>query len=158
MRLPDLSRFRRQAKAALTREEALAARPLRNPAITWEEQDNGRVLLIVPLEQKAWLRLLRLLVRIPTEKKVELDELGSDVWRWSDGEATVDDLVARLSQKHKLHRREAETSLTQFLQTLAQRRFMGFAVKVDEERAKELGAEVAKPHPEVEADSPTEAG
>ena len=129
----------------MTREEAFGARPLRNPVIAWEVLDNGRVLLTVPLEQKPWLRLLQVVTRVPAEKKVELDEVGSDVWQWCDGEARVTDLIDRLAASHKLHRREAEVSLTQFLETLAKRRFVGLAVELDESRAEELGDLVVAP-------------
>lgn len=147
MRLPDLSRFtrRRRREPELTRAEALSARPLRNPVITWEQQATGLVLLTVPVELKPWMRMLQAVIKVPAERKVELDELGSDVWQWVDGEATVGDLVARLGESHKLHRREAEVSLTQFLQTLAKRRFLGFALELDERRAEELGAALGRP-------------
>ncbi|NUQ00920.1 MAG: PqqD family protein [Armatimonadetes bacterium] len=146
MRLPDLSRLtrRRSREPELSRTEALSARPLRNPVIVWEETEQGHVLLTVPLEVKPWMRLLRLVMQVPTERKVELDELGSDIWRWADGEATVESLVGQLAAAHRLNRREAEVSLTQFLQTLAKRRFLGFALELDDARAQELGASLAK--------------
>ncbi len=142
MRLPDLSRLRRRRgqEPHLTRGEALSARPLRNPAITWDRQDDGRVLLTVPLELKPWMRLLRFAIKVPAERKVELDEVGSDVWQWFDGELTVEDLVGQLATTHKLNRREAEVSLTQFLQMLAKRRFVAFAIELDDQRAQELGS------------------
>ncbi|MCC7495416.1 MAG: PqqD family protein [Fimbriimonadaceae bacterium] len=144
MRLPNLSRLlrRRSNEPQLSREEALAARPVRNPAITWERNPGGRVLLTVPLQLKPWMRLLKSILQVPSEKKVELDEVGSDVWEWLDGQVTVAQLVDQLAAAHKLHRREAEVSLTQFLELLAKRHFLGFALQLDDRRAKELGAAV----------------
>lgn len=141
MRLPDLRLVvkRRGRGPALTREEALAARPLRNPSIEWTVQENGRVLLTVPLELKPWMRLLKVVMQVPERRSVELDEVGSDVWVWCDGETTVAGLIDRLAAEHKLNQREAEVSLTQFLHTLAKRRFVGFAVELDEARAAEFG-------------------
>lgn len=155
MRLPDYSRLsrKRRAEPQLTRPEALAARPLRNPAIDWELQDNGLVLLTVPLELKPWMRMVRAVVHFPTERRVELDEVGSDVWQWADGQATVEELVGRMTAKHRLNAREAEVSLTQFLQTLAKRRFMAFAVELDDERAEELRPLMAKTATEPQEDS-----
>lgn len=143
MRLPDLSKlFRRRRREpgepGLQRDEALQAVPLRNPAIDWETQESGRVILTIPLQFKPWMKVLKLVAQIPDQKKVELDELGSDVWCWADGETTVETLVGKLAAEHKLNRREAEVSLLQFLQTLAKKRFMAFAVEVDPDRAEEL--------------------
>ncbi|MBI2297604.1 MAG: PqqD family protein [Armatimonadetes bacterium] len=149
MRLPDLQKIvgRRRRDARITREEAFSARPLRNPAIVWEQQDSGLVLLTVPLEVKPWMRLLRYVIQVPTERRVELDEVGSDVWLWCDGESSVKELTARLAKAHQLNAREAEVSLTQFLQTLAKRRFIGFALAVDDARARELGEALGRDRP-----------
>ena len=149
MRLPDFSKLtRRRGRQAdqpgLQRSEALNAVPLRNPAIEWETQESGRVILTIPLEFKPWMKLLKVVAQIPDHKKVELDELGSNIWLWADGGATVETLVGQLADEHKLNRREAEVSLMQFLETLAKRRFMAFAVDVDEKRAEELQAQAGK--------------
>ena len=131
MRLPDLGRLsKRRSGPEVSREEALGAQPVRNPAIDWEVQDNGRVLLRVPMAVKPWMRLFRLLVTTPEHRMVELDEIGSDVWHWCDGEATVRDLVKRLASKHHLNPREAEVSMTKFLQDLAKRHFVGLRLTI----------------------------
>ncbi|MBI5834539.1 MAG: PqqD family protein [Armatimonadetes bacterium] len=144
MRLPDLGRLaKRKNGPEVSREEALGAQPVRNPAITWEVQDNGRVLLQVPMAVKPWMRLFRLLVTTPDHRMVELDEVGSDVWQWCDGEATVRDLVKRLAREHQLNPREAEVSLTQFLQTLAKRRFLGLRLTISAARGEAMGAAAA---------------
>lgn len=148
MRLPDLGRLVRKRgtqEPELTREEALAAIPLRNPAIEWSREENGLILLTVPLEKKPWMRLLSLVMKLPAEKKVELDELGSDIWDWADGETRVSELVDKLAAAHKLNKREAEVSLTQFLQMLAKRRFLAFALELEDERVEELGAKLGNP-------------
>lgn len=140
MRLPNLaglSRARRQPK--LTRAEAMAARPVRNPVVQWEWQDSGRVVLTVPLELTRWMKLAKLLVQVPDQRQIELDELGSDVWSWCDGEQDVQALCRKLAEAHKLNQREAETSLTTYLQTLARRRLIGFALPLEPARAEALG-------------------
>jgi len=142
MRLPDFSKLvrrreRDRGEPGLQRAEALQAVPLRNPAIEWEQQESGRVVLTIPLQFKPWMKVVKLLAQIPDQKKVELDELGTDVWLWADGSATVETLVGKLAAEHKLNRREAEVSLLQFLQTLAKKRFMAFAVEVDPDAAEE---------------------
>jgi len=125
----------------------LGAQPVRNPAITWAVQDSGRVLLMVPMAVKPWMRIVKLLMTTPDHRMVELDEVGSDVWQWCDGEATVRDLVKRLAREHQLNAREAEVSLTQFLQTLAKRRFLGLRLTIDPDRGE------AKAGPTANGDS-----
>lgn len=148
MRLPALQDwFRRDKGPDVTREEALGAQPLRNPAITWEVLDSGRVLLSIPLAARPWVRLVNWLVPVPTDRKVELDEVGSDVWQWCDGERTVAELVRELARAHKLNQREAEVSLTQFLQLLAKRRFLGLKLQVDEQRKEAIAQAVANKGP-----------
>jgi hypothetical protein len=144
MRIPDLSRLvRRKRGPAVTREEALSAQPVRHPAITWEVQDSGLVLLTVPLAVKPWVRLIKFLVSVPDTRPVELDEVGSDVWQWCDGQRTVRELIAQLAAAHRLDAREAEVSLTQFLQTLARRRFVGLKLELDPGRQEALAAAAA---------------
>ncbi len=151
MRLPDLSRWtRRRGRSGLTRDEALAACPVRNQAIAWERQENGRVLLSIPLQFSPWMKVLKALSQLPEQRQIELDELGSDVWEWCDGATPVSELAGRLSARHKLNAREAELSLTQYLQTLARRRLLGFALALDDERAAAVGA--SRPDREAEAD------
>jgi hypothetical protein len=128
----------------VTRSEALNALPVRNPAITWEVGDNGRVTLTVPLALKPWMRLIRPLIAVPAERQVELDEVGSDVWQWCDGEHTVRELMKTLAAEHQLNAREAEVSLTEFLKTLARRRFLGLRLDLPATRQEEIAKAVAK--------------
>jgi len=148
MRIPNL--FRRKKAARLTREEALKAIPVRNPRIDWQLNDHGLVQLTVPLRQDRAIRIVRILSKLllsqplPETKKVELDELGSEVWQWCDGRRSVAELIHHLAARHQLHYREASDSLTQFLYHLARRGFIGLAVDVDPERARALAEEEKK--------------
>ncbi|HAZ62422.1 MAG TPA: hypothetical protein DCZ72_02250 [Armatimonadetes bacterium] len=157
MRLPDFRRwFGRRRAPQGTREEALALQPVRNPAIEWTVQDSGLVLLTVPLARRGWLKVASVLVPAPESKGVELDEVGSAIWQWCDGQTPVAELVARLTAEHRLNAREAEVSLTQFLQTLAKRRFIGLQVAPEELAAAE-GEGAGEPAPGEKASGPTVA-
>jgi len=127
-----LSRKRRH----LSREQSLAAVPVRNQAIEWEDVDGDtgpEALLTVPPPQGKWIPLLRPLLVLPKEpRKIQLDSLGSQVWRLCDGERTVNAICDELCARHRLSHREAMLSLTTYLRRLGKRGLIGFAVPVED--------------------------
>lgn len=114
--------------AGLTREQAMAAWPVRNPALEWTTNDEDCVVVRLPRRKDLVGGLLSFLFSVPESKPVVLDEVGSFVWQLCDGENTVSDVVDRLALEYKLNRREAELSLTKFLQMLGKRGMVAFAV------------------------------
>ncbi len=62
----------------------------------------------------------------PSHRRVELDEVGSFVWELCDGQRTIETIVQQTSKHYKMHRREAEVSVTSFLQMLHERNFIAF--------------------------------
>ncbi|MFA0752043.1 MAG: hypothetical protein SLRJCFUN_002446 [Candidatus Fervidibacter sp.] len=94
-------------------------RPERNDAILWEERD-GTVILTV--SRTDWLaRFLRWLTARPLRRRIELDEIGSLVWKLCDGRHTVGEIAEELVQRYRLMKREALTSLAEFLTQLRRR-------------------------------------
>lgn len=114
------------------RKQVMTLRPGRNSQIASEKQENGETILIVPQNDKV-NRLTKMMAKwmnLPPERKVELDEVGGFVWELCDGNHTVEAIVKKTSQEYKMSRREAEVSVTTFLQMLHQRNFIGFYKKV----------------------------
>ena len=110
------------------RQAALTLRPGRNSLLTWEKRDSGELILKVPQNEKA-NRIAKTLARVlkaPKERQVELDEVGGYVWELCDGQNTVEAIVQKTGRQYKMNRREAEVSVTMFLQMLHQRNFIGF--------------------------------
>ncbi|MCX6362241.1 MAG: PqqD family protein [Armatimonadetes bacterium] len=105
---------------------AFRLRPVRNSAIEWECDEQGEALLKVPYRKDKLGRALSFLVHLPEAKAVQLDEVGTFVWHLCDGEHTLEAIVKDMSSKYKMNRREAEMSVTTFLQMLSERRFVGF--------------------------------
>lgn len=136
-----ISKFR---KPKLSRGQALQARPIRNPALKWTELDSGEIRIVLPRRKDATGKLLSVLFYIPKSRPVNLDVVGSRVWSLCDGEHTVADIADVLADEHKLHRREAEVSLTEFLKMLGKRNMVAFVVPKeflaeDEEEEEETG-------------------
>lgn len=114
----------------------MTLRPVRNSQLTWEKQDGGEVLLTVPQRQDVgWLtRTLARWLKAPLERHVELDAVGGFVWELCDGTLTVESVVQKAARQFKMNRREAEVSVTTFLQMLHERNFVGFYRKVKKQR------------------------
>ena len=112
-------------KPKIDRKQALAVVPLRNPLIEWERKGK-EVVLSIPTRDDRFARLFKRLVRnLPDKREIGLDEVGSSVWELCNGERSIDSIVGSVSKIYKLTRREAEASVTMFLQTLAKRSFIG---------------------------------
>ncbi len=116
------------------RAQIMGARPVRNPLVNWERYlpphaDEGSmppevVLLQVPRRADKWGNLVARFFKLPTHRKIELDEMGSDVWEMCDGAATVEALTRAVCAKYHLNRRQGETSVTAYLRMLAERRLV----------------------------------
>jgi hypothetical protein len=129
LRFGERKSGRRFGRQTVGREQTLRLYPLRNPAVRYETQPNGCVLLIVPVRPRWLMRLLTRLFKLPREHRIELDETGSTVWSLCDGQHSVEAIVQRLVRQYKLERREAEYALFAFLNTLTRRGFIAYAKK-----------------------------
>lgn len=123
----------------MDRQGALTLRPGRNALLTWETRETGEVVLTVP-ENRSVGHITRMMAKwlnAPTERKVELDEVGGFVWELCDGKNTIDAIVQKTSKQYKMNRREAEVSVTMFLQMLHERNFIGLYKKATKAEAKQ---------------------
>lgn len=124
--------FLKMAPPDVDRQAALKLRPAHNSSLTWEKRETGETILTIPANPKASaiMRVVAKWLRAPTERRVELDEVGGYVWELCDGSRTVDAIVAQTGKQFRMNRREAEVSVTMFLQMLHERKFIGFYKKV----------------------------
>lgn len=78
--------------------------------------------MVVKVRQKGWLaKLSEWFSGKEAWKRIELDSMGSFVWERCDGERSVGQIVDDLCDEYRLHRREAEASLAEFLTELRKR-------------------------------------
>jgi len=108
----------------------LAAIPVRNPAVRERELSAGALRLTGPLRRGKLSVYLGIASR---EKSFDLDALGAQVWRACDGRTNVESLIVGFAQKHRLNIREAEVSVTTFLNTLMRRNLVAL-VRPEERR------------------------
>ncbi len=114
------------------RKAAMTLRPGRNAVLRWEAQEeSGKTLLKVPvnLQGGRFRKRIAQWMKVPKERVVELDEVGGYVWELCDGKHTVEQIVQATANAFKMNRREAEVSVTMFLQMLHERNFIGFYKK-----------------------------
>lgn len=115
-------------KPNLSRDQALKAKPVRNPMLEWHRPDGGEIRLRIPRRKDVVARTLCRIFRAPEYKEIELDEVGSHIWELCDGERSVEAIVAATCKKYQLTRRECEMSVATYLKTLGDRRLIGFQV------------------------------
>jgi len=101
--------------------------------VEWEENAAGEVVIIIRPRNDRLIRVLKWLFPPPKERRIELDQVGSEVWRMCDGSTSVDQLIRRMAKKYKLNRKEAEASTTEYLRQLGKRRLVGFAAAVKQD-------------------------
>lgn len=142
-------KLKKAAGGGLTREQAMQAWPVRNPALKTKLSDDGIVTIELPRRKDAIGGVLGFLFSVPESKPVQLDEVGTFVWTLCDGDHTVGDIIAALADEYKLNRREVEVSLNKYLQDLAKRGIIAFAVPRDVAEAAGLEGPTISPEPEA---------
>ncbi len=134
--------MRRKRRApTITRGEALAARPVRNEAVDEEHRtddaDAPVLRLVYAVRYKPWFgRLASKLGRWderPMTRRLELDEMGTLVWRLIDGDRDVNAIIREFAAAYRLQPREAEVAVTTFIKQLGQRGVIVLREATDEE-------------------------
>ena len=109
----------------IDKREALAIIPMRNPVVKWERKGD-EIVLDIPLRDDKFARLIkRMMKNMPECRQLGLDDVGSSVWELCDSVRDINGIVQTISKDYKLTRREAEASVTMFLQTLAKKNLIG---------------------------------
>lgn len=113
----------------LSRTEALACIPKQNDTANWVELENGDIQFTyaIPLSrffQALHRKFTKNSLETPT-KRLQLDAMGSFVWKLIDGERSVGAIITTFAKEYKVSNMEAETAVTSFIKTLGQRGFIG---------------------------------
>ena len=110
---------------AITRDHALECIPVRNPQIEEQKNDDDELCLTYQVRIKPWFQgIIHKITKRDDdiiERKLQLDVLGSTVWRMIDGKREVKEIINNFQATHKLNHRESEISVTTFLKELGKR-------------------------------------
>ncbi len=118
--------LRKQPK--IGREAMFNSKPVRNDRLEWEKTEGDEVAVTLTRADTWKVRLLTKIFWVPKQRTLVLDQIGSEVWDMCDGRTTVEAMIRRLSEAHKLNLKEAETSLLAYLKKLGQKGLVGFVV------------------------------
>jgi hypothetical protein len=114
----------------MTRQEALAYKPVKSSQVTETRLETGEVVLEYPLAVRPLVaavarRLGKSQEDLIQIKKLQLDVLGTSVWDLFDGKRSVRRMIQIFAETHRLEKKEAEVSVTQFIRELGKRGLLG---------------------------------
>ena len=109
----------------MSKKEVIELLPVRNQLLTWTKTEDNEIMLSIPMRKDRVGVLIGRIFKTPDSKQVLLDEVGAHVWELCDGKHNIAGVVAEISKQFGLSRREAEVSVTLYLKTLAERKFVG---------------------------------
>ena len=108
----------------------LRARPTRNTAARAVENGSAGVTLYIKRRRPAWLvPPVSWVVPYTAEREILLDALGRQVWQCCDGQSTVEDIVDRFKDEHRLTFHEARAAVTGYLRKLIQRGVLAIVIR-----------------------------
>jgi len=114
----------------MTREGALAFKPVKSQQISETRLETGEVVIEYPLTARPLIaavakRLGKSEALLVQTKKLQLDALGTSVWDLVDGRRSVFRMIQIFAETHRLENREAEVSVTRFIRELGKRGLLG---------------------------------
>lgn len=108
----------------------LAARPCRNTAAKVLLEQGKLVTVVVKNKRPRYHRPpISWFVPYRPEKQIELDEVGSHVWRWCDGQNSVEQVIDLFKDEYGLSFHEAKAAVINFLQNLIKRGILAIAIE-----------------------------
>ena len=123
--------FKKRAseKYQVSREQALKSIPAKNIQISEESSESGELVVHYLTTMRPWIsKVVRRLggtgAQLQT-KKLQLDQLGTEVWKLIDGNRSVRLIVRAFAESNQLQMREAEVAVTQFIRELGKRGLIG---------------------------------
>lgn len=113
---------------SISRQDAMAAKPVHMVKCQVEPTSDGGAKLKVPLKHGGWVGKV---FRVPegTMKTFELDALGFFVWESCDGKTSVQQIIRRLAKVQGLTLREVEVATVRFMQLLVRKGMLGMTIE-----------------------------
>ena len=122
--------FKKKSKGSqVSRDDALNSIPVKNTRVSESRLDGGEILIHYPIKMRPWIAPIvkrfggsRDEIRY---RKLQLDEMGTEVWTLIDGNRSVSRIIQEFARAHQLQTREAEVAVTQFMRELGRRGVIG---------------------------------
>ena len=120
---------RKNAGLQISRTAALNSTPVKNREVNELRLESGEILLTYPVAIRPWIAAVIRRLGGPADKiqtkKLQLDTLGTSVWDLLNGKRSVNQIIRRFAQTHRVHAKEAELAVTRFLRDLGRRGLIG---------------------------------
>ena len=110
----------------MNRSRALSACPLKMPFLK-KEEINGKLYVTVEFIRPKWQRMLG--GEEKCQRAFGLDLYGQFVYELCDQTHSIESIMAKFADKHKLSIAESETAVTKFIQTLMSKGLIGIDMK-----------------------------
>lgn len=113
----------------LTREQSLVCRPFHNDVLSWHETAEG--LIKIQYQLPCSPMLLAIFSKFTAAesprpiKTLELDDMGSTVWKMIDGKKTAAEIIQDFAQHNNITSQESEQAITLFFRQLGKRGLIG---------------------------------
>ncbi len=104
----------------------LGCRPVRR--LEWHEEDQRAIVLRPRLGESKLGRKLARLLGFP-EYRIRLDEIGTAVWKWCDGEATAAEIAEKMSDRFGAKVEPAQERLQTFILQMSRARMIEIRVE-----------------------------
>lgn len=99
--------------------------PIRNPKFAWKFDQNKMV--VVEVERTGlYDKIAQKIFRVPAKSDIELDEYGSFIWLYINGQNTIFDISKEVSNKFKENAEPLLPRLIKFFQILYNNKFIMF--------------------------------
>jgi hypothetical protein len=109
-------------------ERLLDAVPAANRAVRVERRGSS-VVLFVPIQQSFWTGPpFSWFLPFRKERGFALDALGEEVFSACDGQRTLEQIIERFAERHRLRFHEARVSVMQFVRMLSERKLVALIV------------------------------
>jgi len=118
----------------IDRRTSLAARLVRNTRVQWADKPEG-IVLTITVRSPTQSAMFSKLFPMPAMREVQLDEIGSEIWRLCDGEHSTADLLDWMRTRYQFSYKEAELGITKYLKELVKRNLV-VIVGLKEDEAK----------------------
>ena len=110
-------------------EMQLSAVPIINQAVRESFVSSDRIRLAIPFRRRWWTRFLKGPFRLSTEKKLELDPIGTEVFGMFDGERTLEQIIDAFRERRMLSFFEARAVILEFVRRLMRYNLILFKIR-----------------------------
>ena len=133
---------KKKSEVTIPPEKFFKSIPVINSAIKCEEDENGLITVIVPVPETIWVKYARTRTKIPENKRIKLDRIGSKIWKRFDDKTTLGEIVKWMKDEFMITEREAELSLPLFIKNLMEKKFIALFITPPKPGTAEATAEI----------------